>query len=281
MVRADNAFSRPGFAFDAWEQYLVPPGSPITLSQLPTAAPRAASKKLARSLLKDYRRQIDALLRLLAAQASRSLLVVLQGVDASGKDGLIRRLLTGVNPQFCRVVSFKEPGGEELRHDYLWRIYHSLPEKGQLGIFNRSQYEDVLVPYARGSLTFEKAQLRLQQIAAIERIWTENEISIVKFLLHIGRDEQARRFRARLSKPEKQWKVKESDFADRGRWPQFQGIYQQTLQQTSTSYAPWFVIPADRKWYRDLAVAAIVLSQLKALNPTPPMPSLDPAHYKL
>jgi PPK2 family polyphosphate:nucleotide phosphotransferase len=232
-------------------------------------------------VLKEYRGRIDSLLRVLAAEAKRSLLVILQGVDTSGKDGAVRRIFTGVNPQYCRVVSFKEPDAEELRHDYLWRIYRALPERGELGIFNRSQYEDVLVPYARGLLTQEDACVRLRQIADLERIWAENGIGICKIFLHISKQEQADRFRSRLQEPAKHWKVKSSDFDDRRRWDKFQSIYGDLLHRTSTPFAAWYIVPADHKWYRDVAVAGIVLSKVQMLQPQLPMPNITPLDYEL
>lgn len=264
-----------------WEKYRVKPGAKVDLSQVTTSGCEVVkSKAEAHLALKQYRKKIDGLLRVLAAEGKHSLLLALQGVDASGKDGAVRRVFTGVNPQFCRVVSFKEPGGEELRHDYLWRIYRALPERGELVIFNRSHYEDALVPYARGTLARSDAQVRLRQIADIERIWTENGISVAKIFLHISYEEQARRFRSRLRNPAKHWKVEPSDFDDRRLWAKFQSIYEDILQRTSTSLAPWYVIPANHKWFRDVAVAGIALSVLRALHPRLPMPKLHPRQYK-
>jgi PPK2 family polyphosphate:nucleotide phosphotransferase len=254
----------------------------VDLSQVsPGEHEMVASKQEARVLLKEYRKRIDSLLRVLAAEAKHSLLVILQGVDASGKDGAVRRVFTGVNPQYCRVVSFKEPDAEELRHDYLWRIYRALPERGELGIFNRSQYEDVLVPYTRGPLTQEDAYVRLRQIADLERIWAENGTAICKMLLHISYEEQADRFRSRLREPAKHWKVKSSDFDDRRVWNKFQSTYQDVLHRTSTSFAPWYIIPADHKWYRDVAIAGVVLSNAQALEPELPMPEIHGEQYEL
>lgn len=238
-------------------------------------------KSRAREVLKAYRKRIDALLAMLAAERKQSLLVVLQGVDAAGKDGAVRKVFTGINPQNCRVVSFKEPDREEKAHDYLWRIYRALPVFGEIGIFNRSHYEDVLVPWARGGLKKADARLRLQQIADIERIWTENGIVLRKFFLHISRDEQTKRFKARLENPEKQWKVEDSDFKDRRLWTKFMHGYEECLHRTSTETAPWYVVPSDHKWYRDLVVAGVVLGALESMNPTLPKPELDKKDFKL
>lgn len=235
-----------------------------------------ADKKRARKQLKHYRKQIDNLAAVLAAENSRALLIVLQGMDASGKDGAVKRVFTGVNPQHCHVVSFKAPDREEREHDFLWRIYRALPVDGQLGVFNRSHYEDVVACAGRGELPRKGAAMRLRQIADVERAWVENGIAIRKIFLHISRTEQARRFQKRLDNPEKHWKIDESDFEDRQHWPRFQRAYEDALRKTSTREAPWYVIPADYKWYRDVAVAGIVLGALQAMRPQLPRPQIAP-----
>jgi PPK2 family polyphosphate:nucleotide phosphotransferase len=265
-----------------WESYRVPPGTPIHLGRISTGATRfCGHKKQARAQLKRYRKEIDRLAAILAAENRRALLLVLQGMDASGKDGAVKNVFTGVNPQHCHVVSFKPPDREEKEHDFLWRIVRALPARGQIGIFNRSQYEDVVTLEARGEIPRREATMRLRQIADAERAWAENGITIRKVFLHIGRSEQTRRFKARLKNPEKHWKVEASDFSDRKLWPRFHSIYEHLLSRTSASHAPWYVLPADRKWYRDLAVAGIVLAALEAMNPMLPKPRLDPAAFRL
>jgi len=265
-----------------WDKYRVAPEIRVNVGKV--AADRTdfcEDKNAARKELKGYRKQIDELLAGLAAEEQRSLLLVLQGVDTSGKDGAVRKVFTGVNPQHCKVVSFKEPDREERAHDYLWRVYRALPAKGELGIFNRSHYEDVIALQARGELAKKDALVRLRQIADVERTWTENAIVIRKCFLHISRKEQGARFQARLENPEKHWKVEESDFKDRKLWPKFVSAYDEVLSRTSTAQAPWYIIPADHKWYRDLAVAAIVLGALKAMQPRIPRPRLDFYRYGL
>ena len=265
-----------------WESYRVEPRGHVRLSHISAGSTDfCADKKTARKQLKLYRRQIDALLADLAAEEKRSLLVILQGVDAAGKDGAVHKVFTGVNPQHCKVTAFKEPDREELAHEYLWRVYRAMPARGELGIFNRSQYEDVLVPQARGELSRKDAHMRLRQIADLERTWAEDGIVVCKFLLHISRKEQTSRFKARLETPEKQWKIQESDFRDRKLWPRFMATYEEVLRGTSTPHAPWYVIPADHKWYRDVAIAGIVLSALRTMKPKVPLPALDPDHFKL
>ncbi len=265
-----------------WDQYRVRPGDRVHLNRIAAdSTDFFADRKDARRELKQYRKRIDELAAALAAEGRRSLLVILQGVDAAGKDGAVRKVFTGVNPQHCKVVSFKEPDREERTHDFLWRVYRAMPSRGELGIFNRSQYEDVLVPQARGELARKEAHERLRQIADLERTWTENGTVLRKFFLHISRGEQTARFKARLDNPEKHWKVEESDFEDRKRWPRFVSAYEEILSRTSTDDAPWYIIPADHKWYRDAAIAGIVLTALKAMRPRIPKPRLDFDRLKL
>lgn len=269
-------------AREDWDQYRVKPESRVRLHSIPAdRTDFCADKETARKELKSRRKEIDELLAALAAEDQRSLLIVLQGVDASGKDGAVHKVFTGVNPQHCKVVSFKEPDREERQHDYLWRIYRALPAKGELGIFNRSHYEDVIVLRARGELSKKDTHVRLRQIADLERTWTENAIAIRKCFLHISRQEQSARFKARLENPEKHWKVEESDFKDRKRWTKFMSAYTELLSRTSTEHAPWYIIPADHKWYRDLAIASITLAALRSMRPRIPKPKLDRRQFKL
>lgn len=269
-------------ALENWDQYRVKPESRVRLHSLAADVTEfSEGKKKAREQLKSCRKQIDELLDAFAAEDKRSLLIVLQGVDASGKDGAIRKVFTGVNPQHCKVVAFKEPDREERQHDYLWRIYRALPAKGELGIFNRSHYEDVIVGQGRGQLARKDALIRLRQIVDLERTWVENAIVVRKCFLHISRKEQRARFKARLQNPEKRWKIEKSDFRDRKLWPSFISAYQEALSRTSTEEAPWYIIPADHKWYRDLAIANIVLGTLRSMRPRIPKPKLDPRQFKL
>ena len=259
-----------------WESYIVDEGTKVRLRGIPAdATALCGNKKDARKHIKRYRKQIDVLVAALAAEHKRSLLVILQGMDTAGKDGAVKGVFTGVNPQHCKVVSFKEPDREEQEHDFLWRVYRAMPAKGELGVFNRSHYEEVLVPQARGNMTRKEAHTRLDQIADMERTWAENGTVIRKFFLHISRGEQTSRFKARLDTPEKHWKLERSDFDDRRRWPKFQSVYEELLGRTSAPHAPWYIVPADHKWYRDLVVAGVVLATLRAMRPRVPMPKLD------
>jgi PPK2 family polyphosphate:nucleotide phosphotransferase len=265
-----------------WERFRVEPGHPVRLRRLPTNATYyCANKDEAREMLKRYKTEIEQHARTLAAENKRSLLVILQGTDTSGKDGAIRKVFTGVNPQYCRVTSFKEPDREELDHDYLWRIYRALPAHGEIGVFNRSHYEDTLVLRARGQFSRHDARERMSQIASAERTWVENNIVTRKFFLHISRAEQTRRFQSRLDTPTKHWKVEESDFEDRKRWPHFLAAYEDAINHTAMPDAPWYIIPADHKWYRDVAIAGIVLATLRTMRPRLPMPKLNMKRLKL
>lgn len=265
-----------------FEGYRVAPGARVRLGKTPAAATDfCADKEEARKELKSLRKQINDLAETLAAENRQSLLIVLQRMDASRKDGAVKKVFTGVNPQHCRVVSFKEPDREEREHDYLWRIERALPAKGEICVFNRSQCEDVVTLHARGLISTKQAHKRARQIADLESIWIENGIVTRKLLLHISRAEQTSRFQARLDTPEKHWKVEDSDFDDRKRWTQFQAAYDHILTRTSTAESPWYLIPADHKWYRDVAVAAIVLAALADMHPKIPKPRLDKKRLKL
>ncbi|MFP5237328.1 MAG: PPK2 family polyphosphate kinase [Acidobacteriota bacterium] len=260
----------------AWERYRVHAGDKPRLGRMRAdATDLCEEKKAARKVLKQYCEQINELAAVLAAENQRALLVVLQGMDASGKDGAVKKVFTGVNPQHCQVVSFKPPDREEREHDYLWRIFRALPEDGRIGVFNRSHYEDVVARQGRREIPHSEAVMRLRQIADVERAWVENGISVRKIFLHISRGEQASRFQKRLDNPAKHWKVDESDFEDRKHWPRFQHAYEEALARTTTREAPWYIVPADHKWYRDAAIAGIVLAALKQMKPRLPDPKLD------
>jgi len=209
------------------------------------------------------------------AEAERSLLLVLQGLDASGKDGTIKHVLTGINPQGCRIVSFKAPTPEELAHDYLWRVHSACPERGEVGIFNRSHYEDVVAVRVRKLVPEHVWHTRYHHIREFERLLTDEGTTLVKVFLHISRDEQGKRLQERLDDPEKVWKFQRSDLDDRALWADYQQAYDEALTETSTDWAPWHVVPADHKWVRNMAVAQLLVDALEALDPKLPEP--DPS----
>ena len=216
--------------------------------------------------------RLDHLQEVLYAEHKRSVLIVLQGMDASGKDGTIQHVMSGVNPQGCSVTSFKQPSSKELDHDFLWRIHQAVPARGTIGIFNRSQYEDVLVVRVHQLVPKDVWNLRYQQINNFEEMLTENGTTILKFFLHIGKDEQKKRFEARHDDPDKQWKSSPSDEAERKYWDDYQEAYQDALSMCSTADAPWFVIPANHKWFRDLAISQILVETMERMDLQYPKP---------
>jgi PPK2 family polyphosphate:nucleotide phosphotransferase len=215
---------------------------------------------------------LEGLHNRLWAEARRSVILVLQGMDASGKDGTIRRVLTGLNPQGCSVVNFKEPTTEDFAHDYLWRIHANTPARGILGVWNRSHYEDVVTALCIGAIDERQCRKRFRQIRAFERMLTEEGISVVKVFLHISKDEQQARLQARIDDPTKNWKFRRSDLETRARWDDYQVKYDDALSATSTSWSPWYVVPADHKWVRDVAVATLLVDVFKELDPQIPDP---------
>jgi PPK2 family polyphosphate:nucleotide phosphotransferase len=207
------------------------------------------------------------------AGASRALLIILQAMDTGGKDGTIKQVMSGVNPLGCRVTSFKVPTSVELAHDFLWRVHHEVPPKGYIGIFNRSHYEDVLVTRVHGLVSDRLAAQRFEQINDFERLLSENGTTILKFFLHISKEEQRRRLEARIRDPEKRWKFHPGDLEERKLWNKYQIMYEQAIEATSTKHAPWFIVPANRKWYRNFVVARTVVDALKDMKlKFPPLP---------
>ncbi len=213
----------------------------------------------------------------LYAENRRSVLLVLQGMDTAGKDGTIRTVMTGVSPQSCTVVPFKQPSAEELDHNFLWRIHRRVPRRGNIGIFNRSHYEDVLVVRVHNLVPEEEWRSRYNRINEFERLLCEGGVTIVKCFLHISKEEQRERLQARLDNPHKRWKFSKADIAERAYWDDYQRAYEDALTRCNTSYAPWHIVPSDRKWYRNLTVSRILLDTLQRLDPQfpPAEPGLD------
>ena len=209
------------------------------------------------------------------AEAKRSVLVVLQGIDAAGKDGTINKVMEAFNPQGCPVTSFKVPSSEELAHDYLWRVHKAVPRKGEIGIFNRSHYEDVLVVRVHDIVPRKVWSRRYAQINDFEAMLSANGTTIVKFFLSIDRDEQRERFQARYDDPARRWKFAMGDLEERKRWDDYQAAFDEALTKTSTDVAPWYMIPANRKWFRNLAVASILADKIAELKPSYPPVAAD------
>ncbi len=255
-------------------RWLVPPGKHVALDELDPASTAAAPGGKAKTIaafpaLHDEQLSLQARLW---AEGKRSLLVVLQGMDASGKDGAIGHVFKGVNPQATRAVSFKVPSGEELAHDFLWRVHRQTPAAGEIVIFNRSHYEDVLIARVHGLVPPKVWKARYETIAAFERGLTDAGTRVVKLFLHISRDEQLARFRARLDDPTKRWKFNTGDLEERKLWDDYMRAYEDALSKTSTEHAPWHVVPANHKWYRNWAISRIVIDTLQDMNPTFPEP---------
>ena len=219
----------------------------------------------------------------LYAQDRRSLLLVFQAMDAAGKDGTIKHVLSGVNPQGCQVYSFKAPSAEELDHDFLWRSTKCLPERGRIGIFNRSYYEEVLVVRVHPQILAGQKlppevvskhvwQERYEDIASFERYLSRNGVAVVKFFLNVSKKEQKKRFLERLDDPAKHWKFEHGDVSERAHWDAYTEAYEDAIEQTSTKDAPWYIVPADRKWYRNLVVSQLLIDKLQALDMTYPEP---------
>ena len=211
----------------------------------------------------------------LYADNSKSLLIVLQGIDAGGKDGAVRNVFTAFNPQGTTVTSFKAPAGRELTHDYLWRVHAACPGKGSIAIFNRSHYEDLIVPMVQKRLPPKRINERFQHVRDFELMLHQEGTTVVKFLLHISRDEQWERLMARLDDPHKNWKFAMGDLAERERWPLYTSAFKRIVTETSVEHAPWFVIPANYKWFRDLAISEVVKSTLEGMSLRWPKPSIE------
>jgi PPK2 family polyphosphate:nucleotide phosphotransferase len=233
----------------------------------------------ARAQVKADAEEIDELQDRLFAEGRRALLVILQGTDTSGKDGTIRSVFNRTGPLGVSVTAFKRPSEDELAHDYLWRVHLACPKRGTIGIFNRSHYEDVLVPRVRGFVPIEEVERRYAQINEFERMLVENGTTVLKFMLHISKKEQGERLQARLDDATKRWKFNPGDLDDRERWDDFQAAYEILLSRCSTAHAPWHVIPADRKWARNTAIARIVRNTLREMAPEYPQPEWKPQDY--
>ncbi len=264
------------------ERLMAKPGTTPDLTRLnPGATPGVKGKKAAAGLLKRNIDRLNELQYLLYAENKHAVLVVLQAMDAAGKDGTIRHVMAGLNPQGCSVTPFKVPSDEERDHDFLWRIHKAAPRIGEFGIFNRSHYEDVLVVRVHSLVPPEVWSKRYEQINAFEKLLADNGVTILKFFLHISKEEQKRRFRKRLEDPRKHWKLSQKDFDERAFWEDYMQAYTEALARCSTPWAPWYIIPSDRKWYRNLAVSQIIVEVLEQLDMQFPPPGMDVSRFRL
>ena len=264
------------------DHVLVKPGSGGRLRDRDPAGKLGFSDKdAAKEGTKRDAEEINRLQDILYAEGKRALLVILQGIDTSGKDGTIRDIFNATGPLGIAVHSFRQPSEEERAHDYLWRVHHVVPRRGTIGIFNRSHYEDVLVVKVKKLAPAEEIAQRYDQINAFEKHLSENGTRILKFMLHISKEEQRERLQARLDEPDKRWKFNPGDLEDRGLWDDFQAAYETALDRCSTEWAPWHVIPSDRKWVRSAAIASIVRATLEDMDPRYPVPDWKPGDFTL
>jgi PPK2 family polyphosphate:nucleotide phosphotransferase len=257
--------------------YRVKPGKKVKLAKIdPADTSEVGSETEAKARLIVDRAEIDRLQDKLYAEGRRALLVLLQGTDTSGKDGTIRSVFNETGPLGVFVTAFRKPTEEDLAHDFLWRAHLACPKRGTIGIFNRSHYEDVLVVKVRKLVPAKEVEQRYEQINAFEKMLTENGTTVLKFMLHISKDEQKQRLQERLNEPKKNWKFQMGDLDDRKLWGDFQDAYATMLERCSTDWAPWHIIPADHKWARDAAIANVVRKTLEAMDPQYPKVSWDP-----
>jgi PPK2 family polyphosphate:nucleotide phosphotransferase len=264
------------------KKLIVKPGSTIRLRHFdPDYHGKHESHKSALREIQENLQKMDQLQYLMYAENKHSLLIVLQGLDAAGKDGVVRHVLTGMNPEGCISVNFKQPTKEDLAHDFLWRVHPHVPGKGSVAIFNRSHYEDVLVARVHGLVPEKVWSKRYDQINDFERlIVTENSTTILKFFLHISKEEQLARFKKRLDDPARQWKISDSDYKEREYWGDYVNAFEDVLDKTSTEHAPWFTIPSNHKWFRDLAISQIIVRQMEDLGMQLPKPTVNLAEIR-
>jgi PPK2 family polyphosphate:nucleotide phosphotransferase len=261
---------------DYAEEFLVHPGANVDLDTFEADfKPEGLSRKKAEKQLLDLTEELRDLQHLMYAEDRRSLLVVLQGRDAAGKDGTIRHVFGPLNPQGTRVTSFKVPSKEELAHDFLWRCHRAAPKRGTIGIFNRSHYEDVLVVRVHDLVPKEVWSRRYDHINGFERLLADANTVILKFFLHIDRDEQLERFKKRIENPKKNWKISDGDYSERPLWDAYTEAFEDAISRCSTDVAPWFVVPANRKWVRNLVIAEVVAHALRKLDMRFPEPEVD------
>jgi PPK2 family polyphosphate:nucleotide phosphotransferase len=262
--------------------YLVKRHAKVRLAKISSSdTGHFKSEEAAKNVLVNHRAALDSLQDVFYASQSKALLVVLQGMDTAGKDGTISHIFSGINPQGCDVAAFKVPTPLEARHDFLWRVHAQVPPRGMIGIFNRSHYEDVLSPRVHKLISSEVAQRRLDDINQFESFLADNDVLILKFYLHISKDEQTRRLQARLDNMKKHWKLSDADLHERQFWPRYMDAYNDILSATSRKHAPWFVIPSDNKWYRNIAISAVIVDLMQSLNLKYPQPTIDASTIKL
>lgn len=261
------------------DQFRIKPGSKVSLAKHDPDHTPGFNRNDGEARLETNRDKLRGLHELLYAENKHALLVVLQAMDTGGKDGVIRHVMSGLNPVGVKVHSFKQPTPQELGHDFLWRIHNAVPAKGEVGLFNRSQYEDVLVVRVHKLVSEKIWRDRYEQINEFERLLSCNNVTILKFFLHISKEEQLERLEARLANPQKQWKFSPGDLAERKLWSQYMRAYQDAIERCSTSHAPWFIVPSNKKWFRDVAISEILVDALQGLRMKYPKPDYDVRKY--
>ena len=259
------------------KKFVVEPGEKVHLDKIdPSYSGKYESHEMALPLIQGHVARMDKLQYLLYADADQSLLIILQALDAAGKDGVVRHLFSGINPQGTSVFSFKQPSKDEAAHDFLWRAHQRAPRKGEIVIFNRSHYEDVLIVRVHALVEKSVWSKRYDLINDFEKMLASNGTRILKFLLHISPEEQLARFKQRLDDPSRNWKISDADYSERELWPKYIAAYEDALERTSTKHAPWYVIPANHKWFRDLAISEIIADTLDEMGL-----KLPPTHVNL
>ena len=264
------------------KQFIVKPRAEIRLKHFdPGYHGKHESHKKALSQIQENLQKMEQLQYRMYAENKHSLLIVLQGLDAAGKDGVVRHVLTGMNPAGCVSVNFKEPTKEDLAHDFLWRVHPHVPARGSVALFNRSHYEDVLVVRVHRLAPEKVWSNRYDEINQFERlIATQNNTAILKFFLHISKEEQLERFKKRLDDPDRQWKISDTDYKERDYWSVYTKAFEDVLNKTSTDYAPWFIIPSNHKWFRDLAISQIIVRRIEDMDIQVPKPTVNLAEIR-
>jgi PPK2 family polyphosphate:nucleotide phosphotransferase len=264
---------------DALKHYRVKPGEKVNLSSLDAgdfSLFAEGGKGASVEVFNQLRDELQALQKVLYAQNKHRILIVLQAMDTGGKDGCVKHVFSQVDPQGLNVKAFKKPSEEDLAHDFLWRVHPHVPGNGQIVIFNRSHYEDILAVRVKKLFGEEVWKRRYRHVIEFERMLAEEGTTVIKMFLHISKDEQKRRLESRLANPAKYWKFNPDDLSDRARWDEFQKAYEDLIEKTATEQAPWFIIPSNRKWYRNLIVARIMVDVLRGLKMDFPTVNWDP-----
>jgi PPK2 family polyphosphate:nucleotide phosphotransferase len=262
--------------------YLIKPNAAVNLSKLPTA--ETGPYKSEKDTIPEFQKHcsvLDKLQEVFYASQKKALLIVLQGMDTAGKDGTIRHIFRGVNPQGCDITGFKVPTPLEARHDFLWRAHNAVPPRGTIGIFNRSHYEDVLSPFVHKQISSKTMDRRLDDINGFEDMLVDNDVIVLKFFLHISHKEQTARLKDRLDDKDKHWKLSAADFHERQYWNSYQDAYERIFEATSKKHAPWYIIPSDHKWYRNIVISSVLVDVMKSLKLTYPKPTVDISTLKL